>query len=40
VLDEAALRFYKDVRFLPAREGNKPVAETALLPVRFRLVDR
>ncbi len=38
--EEAALRFAQSLKFLPAREGDTPVACEVFLPVRYRLVDR
>ncbi|HRQ46693.1 MAG TPA: energy transducer TonB [Rhodocyclaceae bacterium] len=36
-LDEAALRAVSEWRFIPARQGSRPVAANVLVPIEFRL---
>lgn len=36
-LDEAALNSVRQWRFIPARHGSRPVAESVMVPVNFRL---
>ncbi|HVK95109.1 MAG TPA: energy transducer TonB [Noviherbaspirillum sp.] len=35
-LDDAAIRAVRNWRFTPARQGNKPVSASVLVPVRFQ----
>jgi TonB family protein len=39
ILDESTLRFARNLRFEPARQGAAPIAASVLLPVRYVLVD-
>lgn len=39
VLDEAAMTAVQDWKFVPARQGARPVAARVEVPVRFRLAD-
>ncbi|MNC90201.1 Gram-negative bacterial tonB protein [compost metagenome] len=36
-LDKAALAAVRQWRFVPARQGNRPVAGVALVPINFQL---
>jgi protein TonB len=40
VLDEAALEAVKGWKFVPARQGERPVAAWVEVPIRFRLENR